>query len=73
MKELTNVALWLRFDGELIDSVRRKLNIDIHVMCGELDMSASTYTKLEKGAMTKEEFRKLWLELGEVEIMGEEE
>ena len=73
MKELTNVALWLRFDGELIDSVRRKLNIDIHVMCSELDMSASTYTKLEKRAMTKEEFRKLWLELGEVEIMGEEE
>ena len=62
MKELTNVALWLRFDRELIDSVRRKLNIDIHVMCSELDidihvmcsemdMSASTYTKLEKGAV----------------------
>lgn len=51
MKELTSVALWLRSDGELIDSVRRKLNIDINVMCSELDMSASTYTKLEKGAV----------------------
>ena len=51
MKELTNVALWLRADGELLDSVRRKLNIDIHVMCSELDMSAATYTKLEKGAV----------------------
>lgn len=50
MEKLTDVALYLCTCGELIDGIRRKLDIDINVMCSELNMSASTYTKLEKGA-----------------------
>lgn len=50
MEKLTGIDLYLCTCGELIDSIRRKLDIDINVMCSELNMSASTYTKLEKGA-----------------------
>lgn len=50
MEKLTGIALYLCTCGELIDGIRRKLDININVMCSELNMSPTTYTKLERGA-----------------------